>query len=85
MTEEMIKVYGVSWCCDCHRAKKFFERNKINFDFINIDKDLAGEQYVLKVNRGMRSVPTILFPDGSILVEPSDSQLAQKFKLLTPS
>jgi glutaredoxin len=85
MTEEMIKVFGVGWCRDCHRAKNFFERNKIIYDYINIDKDLAGEQFVLKTNQGMRSVPTILFPDGSILVEPSESQLAQKLKLLSLS
>jgi len=40
---------------------------------INIDE--SGEEFVLSTNKGMRSVPTILFEDGSILVEPTDSEL----------
>jgi hypothetical protein len=45
---------------------------------VNIDNDPQGEKYVLTANKGMRSVPTIVFQDGSILVEPSNAQLAQK-------
>ncbi len=76
--EEEIIVYGVTWCGDCHRAYRFFQKHQIPYKFINIDKDKVAEKYVLTVNRGMRSVPTILFPDGSILVEPSEAQLAEK-------
>ena len=80
MVEEMmIIIYGTEWCWDCRRTRKFFDQNKIPYQMINIDKDPAGEQFVLKTNRGMRSVPTIVLPDGTILVEPSDHQLTERF------
>jgi mycoredoxin len=81
MPNEKLIIYGVTWCGDCRRTRKFLELNKIPFDFINIDHDNTGEQYVINVNRGFRSVPTIIFPDGSILVEPSNRQLAQKLQI----
>lgn len=79
--EDQIKVYGVTWCPDCHRAKRFFQRYGITFDFINIDHDKNGEDFVIQTNQGFRSVPTIVFPDGSILVEPSNQQLMRKMQL----
>ena len=81
MADDKLLVYGVAWCGDCRRAQKFLQTNKIPYEFINIDQDKTGEQLVIKVNRGFRSVPTIIFPDGSILVEPSNRQLAQKLQI----
>lgn len=84
MTETEIIVYGTTWCWDCRRAQKFMEQNNITYTFIDIDRDKAGELYVLQTNRGMRSVPTILFADGSILVEPSTKTLAEKLGISGP-
>lgn len=83
MPHETITIYGSDWCGDCRRAKRFLSLNNISFDWIDIEKDRAGEQFVLKTNRGMRSIPTIVFPDGSILVEPSNTALASKLGLAT--
>ncbi len=83
MGETNICIYGVNWCSDCHRARGFLDKHAIPYDFVNIDKDRQGEQYVLSVNKGMRSVPTIVFQDGTILVEPSNAQLAQKLNIMT--
>ena len=77
-------IYGVNWCWDSRRARRFFDKNKIPYTFINIDKDKQGEQFVLDANDGLRSVPTIIFNDGSILVEPSTSELTHKLNI-TPS
>jgi len=82
MLDQPIRVYGTDWCFDCRRAKRFFSENNIPFQWINIDQDKEGERIVLGVNRGMRSVPTIIFPDGSILVEPSRAELSSKFGIL---
>jgi mycoredoxin len=79
---EKLLFYGVNWCGDCRRAQKFLQQNNIPFVYINIDHDKNAEQFVIRTNRGMRSVPTIVFPDGSTLVEPSDNQLAQKLRIL---
>lgn len=78
MSTPLITIYGVEWCGDCIRARRFLNQNKIQYYFINIDRDKDAEKYVIKINRGMRSVPTIIFHDGSILVEPSNARLAQK-------
>jgi glutaredoxin-like protein len=81
MPESDIIIYGADWCGDCRRARRFLTQNNIKFEWINIEQDKDGEQFVLKVNKGMRSIPTIIFEDGSILVEPSNAQLAQKLSL----
>ena len=81
MPESDIIIYGADWCGDCRRARRFLTQNNIKFEWINIEQDKDGEQFVLKVNKGMRSIPTIIFEDGSILVEPSNAQLAQKLRL----
>lgn len=77
-----IKVYGVEWCGDCLRTRRFLNQNNVNYEFVNIDHDQTAEQFVLATNRGMRSVPTIVFEDGSILVEPRTSALAEKLGIL---
>ncbi|NLG73691.1 MAG: mycoredoxin [Chloroflexi bacterium] len=84
MSDQIITVYGTVWCGDCRRTRRFLDEHQIEYQWINIDQDKVGEQYVLKVNKGNRSVPTILFPDGSILVEPSNAQLAKKLNLAEP-
>jgi mycoredoxin len=45
---------------------------------VDIDKDVQGEKFVLITNHGMRSVPTILFEDGSILTEPTEAEMQGK-------
>jgi glutaredoxin-like protein len=78
MIEATITIYGTNWCGDCRRTRRFLDYHKIPYEWIDIDQDKEAEQFVLKTNRGMRSVPTILFPDGSVLVEPSNTKVAQK-------
>jgi glutaredoxin len=79
--EASLIVYGTTWCPDCRRATRFFDENHIAYTWIDIDKDKAARAEVERLNRGMRSVPTILFPDGSMLVEPRTEALAAKFGL----
>jgi mycoredoxin len=81
MTENNLVVYGVNWCGDCRRTQRFLNQNNIPYQWINIDQDKEAEKIVLEINRGFRSVPTIFFPDGLILVEPSNDQLAKKLQL----
>ncbi|MCA1832996.1 MAG: glutaredoxin family protein [Actinomycetota bacterium] len=73
-----IKMYGTTWCGDCTRAKRFFDDNGIGYDWINIEEDGAAFEVVLERNQGKRVVPTIVFPDGSHLSEPTNRALAQK-------
>ena len=77
----IITIYATEWCWDCRRARKFFDQHRIPYQWINIDHDQEAEKFVIQTNQGMRSVPTILFPDGSTLVEPSNQQLARKLDI----
>ena len=81
MPDVRIIIYGADWCGDCLRARRFLNQFNIPYHWINIDRDEAAEEFVLKVNKGMRSIPTIVFEDGSILVEPSTHKLAQKLDI----
>jgi glutaredoxin-like protein len=82
MEKPNIIIYGADWCGDCKRARRILNQSQVSYEWIDIDKDKEAEQYVIKTNRGFRSIPTILFPDGTILVEPSNSALTQKLKVL---
>ena len=82
MTDQII-VYGTTWCPDCKRAKRFFAEQRVPYVNIDIERDAEAMALVERINRGMRSIPTIVFPDGSILVEPSNAQLAEKLNLQT--
>ena len=73
-----IIMYGTTWCPDCTRAKRILDSHNIPYEWINIQEDAAARQYVQEINGGYRSVPTILFPDGSVLVEPSNRELEAK-------
>lgn len=85
MAEDILVVYGADWCGDCRRTKRFLNENHIEYRWINIDQDKSGEQFVLAANRGMRSIPTLVFQDGSMLVEPSNRKLAEKLGLSQPA
>jgi thioredoxin reductase (NADPH) len=82
-TSASIRLYGAFWCPDCRRAKQFFGEQRIAYQYIDIEKDPTAMALVEQINHGKRIIPTILFPDGSILVEPSNAQLAEKLNLQT--
>ena len=73
--EGRIVMYGTQWCSDCRLAKRVFDEQGVAYDFVDIDAEPTAADEVLKRNRGMRSVPTIIFPDGVVLVEPTRREL----------
>lgn len=79
----IIVMYGTTWCFDSRRARRIFDELEIPYQWIDIDKDPEARSYVEEVNHGFRSVPTIIFPDGSMLVEPSNEILREKLTELT--
>ncbi len=74
-----IVMYSVEWCPDCRRAKFFFKRKKIDVLEVDVNADKNAEAFVKELNKGNRSVPTIILPDGSMMVEPSTEELEEKF------
>lgn len=83
MSEAKITVYGAYWCPDCRRAKKFLGEQFVPYQWVDIEQDKEAEAYVLQKNNGKRIIPTIVFEDGSFLVEPSNAELAKKLGLKT--
>lgn len=80
---EAIVVYGTTWCPDCKQAKQFLGDQRIHYHWVDIERDPEAMTYVEQVNRGKRIIPTIVFTDGSILVEPSNADLAEKLDIRT--
>jgi len=74
-----IVMYAVEWCPDCRRAKFFFKRKGIQVMEVDVNTDSKAETFVKELNNGFRSVPTIIFPDGSMMVEPSSAELDEWF------
>jgi mycoredoxin len=78
-TPNQIVMYITEHCSDCRRAKAYFAANHIPFLKISLEENEKTTEFVTKLNNGFRSVPTIIFPDGSILVEPGWEELRAKF------
>jgi thioredoxin reductase (NADPH) len=78
-----LTVYGATWCSDCKRAKKFLGEQRVHYNWVDIERDSSGEELVERVNNGKRIIPTIVFEDGSTLVEPTNAELAAKLGLPT--
>ncbi len=82
-TPEIITLYGTGWCPDCKRSKQFFGEQRVPYHYVDIDNEPEAIAFVEQTNNGLRSIPTIVFPDGSVLVEPSNAQLAEKLGMQT--
>jgi thioredoxin reductase (NADPH) len=76
-----IQIYGASWCPDCRRAKRFLSDQRIAFGWHDVDQEPAGLNVVHERNNGNNVIPTIVFPDGSHLSEPTNEELANKLGL----
>ena len=76
-----VTLYGAPWCPDCKRSKKFLTEHRVPFRWVDIDADPEGLRLVEELQEGGRSIPTIVFPEGDHLVEPTDSDLARRLGL----
>jgi mycoredoxin len=79
MHEEIV-FYGTQWCFDCKRSRKLLDQMNVEYHYVDINQDPDARTFVQEVNNGNRSVPTIVFPDGEILVEPSNAELVKKLE-----
>jgi glutaredoxin-like protein len=82
MPEPQIRMFGTRYCPDCARAKQVFNKHNIEYDWVDIEQDKDAVAFVQNVSKGFKSVPTIVFPDGSILIEPSNAELEEKIASL---
>lgn len=70
-----ITMYATRWCGACRRARRRISAHGIAYEYLDIDRDDQAAPSVMQVNGGMRSVPTIVFPDGAVLAEPTSREL----------
>lgn len=75
MNNKKIKFYGANWCPDCRRSKQFLDEKGVEYEYLNIDEVPGAAEEVEKINNGYKSIPTIIFPGGQVLVEPSNEEL----------
>jgi mycoredoxin len=71
----MLTMYSTSWCGYCYRLKSQLEREGIAYQVVDIERDPAAAEYVMGINGGNQTVPTVRFPDGSTLTNPTIVQV----------
>jgi thioredoxin reductase (NADPH) len=76
-------MYGTRWCSDCKRTKRFLGEQRVQYRWVDVEDDPKGLAFIEEAQNGGHAVPTLRFPDGDILVEPSNAQLAQKLNIST--
>lgn len=74
-------MYSTPWCGYCKRLKSQLDREGITFTEVDIEADPISADYVMTVNGGNQTVPTVVFPDGSALTNPSLAQVKGKLGL----
>ncbi|WP_238010160.1 mycoredoxin [Dactylosporangium sp. AC04546] len=76
----MITMYSTSWCGYCHRLKSQLDREGIQYQVVDIERDPAAATYVESVNGGNQTVPTVKFDDGTALTNPTIKQVKSKLE-----
>ncbi|MFF0264235.1 mycoredoxin [Kribbella sp. NPDC004536] len=71
-------MYSTPWCGYCHRLKGQLDRAGIEFTEIDIEQVPGAAEIVEKINNGNQTVPTVVFPDGTAMTNPSLAQVAEK-------
>jgi thioredoxin reductase (NADPH) len=83
MAERTLKFYGALWCPDCRKSKQFLNEHRVPYEWIDITDNEEAIATVERINEGKRRIPTLLFADESVLVVPTNAELAAKLGLQT--
>jgi len=81
-TTGKITFYGTPYCPDCVRAKAYLDSIGCSYEYINLIEHEEAVEKVIEINKGYQSIPTIVFPDTTVLVEPSNEELEEKIQML---
>jgi len=76
---DVITVFSANWCPDCKRAKQLLDSQGVEYNLVDIGKDNDAFLFVEKLTKRVK-IPTIIFPDGSIMIEPSNESLKHKLE-----
>jgi mycoredoxin len=78
----MLTMYSTSFCGYCRRLASQLDREGIAYRVVDIEQDPAAAAYVSSVNGGNRTVPTVRFPDGSALTNPTAAEVKEQLAAL---
>jgi mycoredoxin len=73
-----LTVYGADWCPDVKRSRALLDREGVEYSYVDVEADADAEQRVRALQGGERRIPTIVWDDGTFLVEPSDAELGER-------
>ena len=77
-----LTMYTTNWCAFCRRLKSQLAAEGIDIAEVNIEEEPAAADYVMSVNGGFQTVPTVVFPDGSTMTNPSLADVKQRLSEL---
>jgi mycoredoxin len=80
-----LTMYTTQWCAFCRRLKAQLARDGIDMVEVDIEQDPAAADYVMTVNGGFQTVPTVVFPDGSVLTNPPAAAVRERMRELAVS
>ena len=82
MVHADITMYGADWCGDCRRSKRLLEELDVQVTHVDVEADETAAAKVQEINGGAKSIPVLVFSDGTHLTEPSDNDLKAKLTSL---
>ena len=73
-TPDVLTVYGASWCWDCRNTRRYLDSTGAQYHYVDLGSDRAAQ--ALLDQAGYRAIPVVVTADGTVLVEPSERELA---------
>ena len=77
-----VTMYSTPWCGYCQRLKAQMGREGIAYTEVNIEQDSEAADFVMQVNGGNQTVPTLLYSDGTAATNPSLKDVKAKLEML---
>lgn len=79
-TASTLTIYSTPWCGYCTRLKRALQREGVSYQDVDIEQDEAAARFVMEVNGGNQTVPTVVFPDGTALTNPSLGEVTSRLR-----
>jgi mycoredoxin len=80
-----LTIYSTPWCGYCTRLKRHLDRSGISYVDVDIERDADAAAYVMGVNGGNQTVPTVTFPDGSTATNPGIPEVMSRLGSAQPA
>ena len=78
-TPDVLTVYGASWCGDCRNTRRYLDSTRVPYRYVDLGSDRAAQ--ALLEGAGYRAIPVVVTTDGTVLIEPSERELAAAIEI----